>query len=409
MTDGVFTPTGWFVAFPKIDLYALEHLFRHRVLHMLPRERRSAETVIRKLFDWRHSGCSLHNAVRLGAHDAEGRRAVAEYILRSPVSQEKRRYQAKTGTIIYHSKMHPTLQRNVEVFSATDWLAALTAHLPNAGEHLVRYDGWYSTVNRGKRRKAQGGEATTIEEFTAVSGSAAKRAWAADQAGLRGGSAQLSPVHGTNAHHRIPRAPRRHREDSDPPRPLACARAEPTGGVPVAGFPATGRARRVAVVPAGGCARAAPSSARAVAPRRPGSISLPLTAVPGAPDTPAQWPGTRARGAARHRRRAHGTARARSARRPPKANSYHLMRTTKPITVSLPLDLLQEMQRVALEEARTRPDLIWDALRQYLASRRWQRLREWGGETSERLSLKTEADLQRLLDTARASRGKATR
>lgn len=85
------------------------------------------------------------------------------------------------------------------------------------------------------------------------------------------------------------------------------------------------------------------------------------------------------------------------------------MRTTKPITVSLPLDLLQETQRVALEEARTRIDLIRDALRQYLASRRWQRLREWGAETAERLGLKTEADLQRLLDTARASRGKATR
>jgi CopG family transcriptional regulator/antitoxin EndoAI len=86
-----------------------------------------------------------------------------------------------------------------------------------------------------------------------------------------------------------------------------------------------------------------------------------------------------------------------------------VMRTTKPITVSLPLDLLQETQRVALEEARTRTDLIRDALRQYLASRRWQRLREWGAETAERLGLKTEADLQRLLDTARASRGKATR
>lgn len=85
------------------------------------------------------------------------------------------------------------------------------------------------------------------------------------------------------------------------------------------------------------------------------------------------------------------------------------MRTTKPITVSLPLDLLQEAQRVALEEARTRTDLIRDALRQYLASRRWQRLREWGSETAERLGLKTEADLQRLLDTARASRKKATR
>jgi hypothetical protein len=35
--------------------------------------------------------------------------------------------------------MRLTLKRNFEVFSATDWLAALTAHIPNAGEHLVRY------------------------------------------------------------------------------------------------------------------------------------------------------------------------------------------------------------------------------------------------------------------------------
>jgi len=78
------------------------------------------------------------------------------------------------------------------------------------------------------------------------------------------------------------------------------------------------------------------------------------------------------------------------------------MRTTQPITVSLPLNLLQETQRVAREEARTRTDVIRDALQQYLASRRWQRLRQWGGETADKLGLKSDADLQRLLDTVRA-------
>jgi Arc/MetJ-type ribon-helix-helix transcriptional regulator len=80
------------------------------------------------------------------------------------------------------------------------------------------------------------------------------------------------------------------------------------------------------------------------------------------------------------------------------------MRTTKPITVSLPADLLRETQRVAREDARTRSDLIRDALQQYLASRRWRRLRQWGAEAAERLGLKSEADLQRLLDEVRAER-----
>lgn len=86
MTDGAFTPTGWFVALPQIDQYALEHLFQHRVLRMLVREWWIDETVIRKLLGWRHSGFSLHNAVRIGAADSDGRRGVAEYILRSPFS-----------------------------------------------------------------------------------------------------------------------------------------------------------------------------------------------------------------------------------------------------------------------------------------------------------------------------------
>jgi len=95
---------------------------------MLLRERRIDEMVIRKLLGWRHSGFSLHNSVRIGSHEAEGRRAVAEYILQLPFSLEKLRYQVTTGTIIYQSKLHPTLKRNFEVFSATDWLAALKAH-----------------------------------------------------------------------------------------------------------------------------------------------------------------------------------------------------------------------------------------------------------------------------------------
>lgn len=82
------------------------------------------------------------------------------------------------------------------------------------------------------------------------------------------------------------------------------------------------------------------------------------------------------------------------------------MRTTKPITVSLPDDLLLEAQRVARQEARSRSELIRDALRQYLASRRWQRLRQWGAETAERLGLRSEADLERLLDEVRAARRK---
>lgn len=84
------------------------------------------------------------------------------------------------------------------------------------------------------------------------------------------------------------------------------------------------------------------------------------------------------------------------------------MRTTKPITISLPAPLVREAERAAREESRTRSDLVRDALQQYLASRRWQRLRRWGSETAQRLGLKTEADLERLLDRVRHRRAKKT-
>lgn len=82
------------------------------------------------------------------------------------------------------------------------------------------------------------------------------------------------------------------------------------------------------------------------------------------------------------------------------------MRTTKPITISLPTNILRETERIAKEEVRTRTDVIRDALNQYVASRRWQRLRQWGAQTAERLKLKTEEDLQNLLDRVRAQGGK---
>ena len=82
------------------------------------------------------------------------------------------------------------------------------------------------------------------------------------------------------------------------------------------------------------------------------------------------------------------------------------MRTTKPITISLPTDMLRETERIAKEEVRTRTDVIREALNQYVASRRWRRLRQWGAQTAKRLELNTEEDLQNLLDRVRAQGGK---
>jgi len=47
---------------------------------------------------------------------------------------------------------------NFAIFTALDWIATLTAHIPNKGEQPVRYYGYYSNVSRGKRKKGKSEE-----------------------------------------------------------------------------------------------------------------------------------------------------------------------------------------------------------------------------------------------------------
>ncbi len=48
-------------------------------------------------------------------------------------------YRKDTKTVLYRSKMNPSLKRNFAVFPVLDWIAVIKAHIPNKGEQLVRY------------------------------------------------------------------------------------------------------------------------------------------------------------------------------------------------------------------------------------------------------------------------------
>jgi len=45
--------------------------------------------------------------------------------------------------------------RNFQVFDPLDFLAEVTQHIPEPGEHLIRYYGWYSNKTRGQRSQRQ--------------------------------------------------------------------------------------------------------------------------------------------------------------------------------------------------------------------------------------------------------------
>jgi hypothetical protein len=59
------------------------------------------------------------------------------------------KYLDQEGEVIYSAKDRKTNK----VFPAMEWLAAMCSHIPNRGEQMVRYYGYYSNVSRGKRQK----------------------------------------------------------------------------------------------------------------------------------------------------------------------------------------------------------------------------------------------------------------
>lgn len=73
------------------------------------------------------------------------------------------------------------------------------------------------------------------------------------------------------------------------------------------------------------------------------------------------------------------------------------MRTTKVITLSLPPEMVKEVERLTKDEKRTKSELFREALRKYINDRRWQQIRQWGIKTARELNISTEEDLNTLI------------
>jgi len=88
-------------------------------------------------------------------------------MVRCPFSLGRMVRVTESGSVVYRAqkadcRRFPTpasrdlaggASRNFQVFDALDFLAEVTQHIPDKGEHLVRYFGWYSYRRRGMRAK----------------------------------------------------------------------------------------------------------------------------------------------------------------------------------------------------------------------------------------------------------------
>lgn len=64
-------------------------------------------------------------------------------------------------------------------------------------------------------------------------------------------------------------------------------------------------------------------------------------------------------------------------------------------------DFLREVENVAKEENRTKSELIREALRRYMEDREWEKLTRYARIKSAATGIKTEEDIQRVVDEFR--------
>jgi CopG family transcriptional regulator/antitoxin EndoAI len=70
-------------------------------------------------------------------------------------------------------------------------------------------------------------------------------------------------------------------------------------------------------------------------------------------------------------------------------------------------DFLREVEKVAKEENRTKSELIREALRRYIEDREWEKLTRYARIKSAATGIKTEEDIQRLVDKFRGEQSHA--
>ena len=77
------------------------------------------------------------------------------------------------------------------------------------------------------------------------------------------------------------------------------------------------------------------------------------------------------------------------------------MRTYKTITLSFPPAFLKQIEKLAKKENRTKSELFREALRRYMAERKWESLQREMSAKAKSLGIKTEANVERIVDEIR--------
>ena len=177
-------------------------LFRERLLGEARREATpSPRSSWRKLLAWRHPGFSAHVGEPIAPEDKQRLEDTAAYLVRNPLSLKKLVYLDGEKAVVYRSRMNPSLGPNFEAMDPLEWLARLSDHIPDPGQHRTLFYGEYSSRVRGSGRARPSAEAAGRGAPAAQAQLA--QLGAADRQGLPGRPARLHPLRPAHEHHRV--------------------------------------------------------------------------------------------------------------------------------------------------------------------------------------------------------------
>jgi hypothetical protein len=165
VSEGIFLPEGTFVPLPKLATEPFLKLWEQEVFKLLLIEGKITDEIVANIRSWQHSGFSVDQSVR-----GEGK-----VIYKTGGNRLGRFPEAASEDLQAGSK------RNSQVFDPLDFLAEVTQHIPDPGEHLIRYYGFYSNKSRGLKTKKQGKAASPAARnpVAAPSAKEARKRWAA--------------------------------------------------------------------------------------------------------------------------------------------------------------------------------------------------------------------------------------
>jgi hypothetical protein len=148
--EGGIDREGRFLHVPTVDLAKMSACFRQRVIAFFLERKLLNERLAKNMLEWTHSGFSLDASIRIPAGSAKTREALAQYIVRPPVSlQNLLVEEGGTDTVVYRAPYSDYFRTDTKIFPAVEFLVEVLQHLPDSRSRLLRTYGLYSSRARG--------------------------------------------------------------------------------------------------------------------------------------------------------------------------------------------------------------------------------------------------------------------